>query len=238
MVIAHTASQFQFTSRYRGKTIPVLTGSSVNFTWSFSGGSDGVFGVPWGIKRDDGIGFINNGVLVSLNPSRSPASFPIALTQEYSGRVGGRLTRNKFSGQAIFTLTSIRKTDETHYGCNLSPINDFEPTGFDNLYLLVEEPPNVTISNVVNACYSEGSPVNISCKATGTPVPDVRWIYKGQVKGFGFKTTHLIFSKISKVDSGVYTCWANNSVGETKKELYFTVTCEYYTVFKTCSFNI
>lgn len=115
-----------------------MTGSSVNFTWSFSGGSDGVFGVPWGIKRDDGIGFINNGVLVSLNPSRSPASFPIALTQEYSGRVGGRLTRNKFSGQAIFTLTSIRKTDETHYGCNLSPINDFEPTGFDNLYLLVE----------------------------------------------------------------------------------------------------
>ena len=109
----------------------------MNFTWSFSGGSDGVSGVTWGIKRDDGIGFINNRVLVSLNPSRSPASFPIALTQEYSGRVGGRLTGSKFSGQAIFTLTSIRKTDD-YYGCNLSPISDFEPTFFDNLYLLVE----------------------------------------------------------------------------------------------------
>ena len=109
----------------------------MNFTWSFSGGSDGVLGILWGLKKDGGNAFINNGILVSLNPSRSPTSFPIALPKGYKKRIRGSLTGNKFSGQAIFTLRSIRKSDETFYGCKVEPINSFESPDFDHLYLLV-----------------------------------------------------------------------------------------------------
>jgi len=67
---------------WRGKTVAVSPGSSVNFSWSFSGGSDGVLGILWGLKKDGGNAFINNRVLVSLKPSRSPAFFPIALSKD------------------------------------------------------------------------------------------------------------------------------------------------------------
>ena len=109
----------------------------MNFSWSFSGGSDGVLGILWGLKKDGGNAFINNRVLVSLKPSRSPAFFPIALSKGYKERVSGSLTGNKFSGQAIFTLSSIRKSDERFYGCKVESINSFESPDFDHLYLLV-----------------------------------------------------------------------------------------------------
>ena len=136
-LIPFAASQFQFTSRYRGKTVTVLPGSSVNFTWSFSGGSVGVFFLSWGIKRDSGKFFINSGLLVDLLILlRSPASFPTVRNKKYIGRVGGSLTGNKYSGQAIFTLSSIRKSDERLYGCILYPIRGPKRDS-DNLYLLV-----------------------------------------------------------------------------------------------------
>lgn len=62
---------------------------------------------------------------------------------------------------------------------------------------------------VIHASYSEGSPVNTTCEATSIPNPAVRWIHNERVKGFGFKTAYLTFSKITKADSGIYTCWAN-----------------------------
>lgn len=131
------ASQLQFTSRYRGNTVSVLPGSSVNFTWSFSSGSDnGVFFVMWGVKRDGVNFFISNGLLVTLLPFRSPVSLPNADNKEYSGRVGGSLTGNASSGQAIFTLSSIRKSDERFYSCILFPDRGYKKD-YDNFYLLV-----------------------------------------------------------------------------------------------------
>jgi len=131
------ASQLQFASRYRGKTVTVLPGFSVNFTWSFSSGSDnGVSLVMWGVKRDGDNFFTSNGLLVSLHPLRSPVSLPNARNKEYSGRVGGSLTGNTSSGQAIFTLSSIRKSDERFYSCILFPHRGYKKD-YDNLYLLV-----------------------------------------------------------------------------------------------------
>jgi len=79
----------------------------------------------------------------------------------------------------------------------------------------------------VNASYNEGSPVSISCKATGKPDPDVRFIYNGQVRSSGVKPAHVTLSKISKEDSGMFTCRANNSAGITEKQIYVIVKCEY-----------
>jgi len=91
----------------------------------------------------------------------------------------------------------------------------------------IAETPKITHLTSANASYNEGSPVNISCKATGTPDPDVKWIHNGQVKSSGVKTAHVTFSKMSKEDSGMFTCSANNSAGITEKQIYLIVKCEY-----------
>jgi len=220
LLITHTASQIHFISRYHGKTVKGLVGSSVNFTWTFS---NGVETVTWGLKRNNFYGIDDNGRLVSLGkigPNK------ITVPQSYAGRVSGSRSGDSSSGQAIFTLSNIKKNDERGYGCRISPDGPFSPV-FDSVYLLVEETPKITHLTSANASYNEGSPVNISCKATGTPDPDVKWIHNGQVKSSGVKTAHVTFSKMSKEDSGMFTCSANNSAGITEKQIYLIVKCEY-----------
>lgn len=113
-----------------------LLNSSVNLTWGFSDGFNGNDEVRWGLKQDGINMFINNGELVILDPSGNSRSIPNIPT-DYKGRVSGRLTGNKVSGQAIFTLSSIRKSDERFYGCEINPLTGFDDIYFDHVYLFV-----------------------------------------------------------------------------------------------------
>ena len=82
--------------------------------------------------------------------------------------------------------------------------------------LLFPEAPQISIPSVP-ASYNEGTSVNISCRASGTPDPDVQWIINGNVKSSGKKTAFLMFSSINRADGGQYTCRANNSAGNDEK---------------------
>ena len=136
-VFSLAAGQLKFTRSYQGKTVAALLGSSVNFTWSFSGGSHGVQAILWGIKRDGDYGFINDGIFESIDPSGNPFPIPCIPTG-YKGRVAESAGGNKFSGRVIFTLSSIKKYDEKFYGCRLSPIYGFDNDRFDAVYLFVQ----------------------------------------------------------------------------------------------------
>ena len=108
-------------------------GSSVNFTWSFSG--DVAIVLKWGLKKRDANDFESNGVLVTIN------RFGVASLSgppSYSTRVSGSRGGSPYSGQVIFTLTSITKTDARYYGCQLSPLTGFDSAIFDSVLLVVE----------------------------------------------------------------------------------------------------
>ena len=95
------------------------------------------------------------------------------------------------------------------------------------LVLYFSEIPIITVPS--ERSFDDGSLVNVGCKATGNPVPDVRWVHNGQVLSSGTGTAHLFFSKIAKENAGIYTCKANNSAGSTEKQLDVLVKCKYYT---------
>ncbi len=120
-----------FTSKYNGKTVTGLVGSSINFTWSFFGDAMRVY---WGLKRDGVNVFENSGILVSLY-RRGLVSVTAPLA--YNRRVNG--SGDVSSGQVIFTLSSIRKSDQRFYGCMIYPY--YPPLYrrvFDSVYLAVE----------------------------------------------------------------------------------------------------
>ena len=114
-----------------------LLGSSVNFTWSFSGGSRGVDTILWGIKRDGDHRFINDGIMVAIDPSGNSIPVPNIPTG-YNGRVAASASGNKFSGRAIFTLSSIKKHDERFYGCRIDPVSAVDVERFDAVHLFVQ----------------------------------------------------------------------------------------------------
>ena len=93
------------------------------------------------------------------------------------------------------------------------------------------EIPRITHPVTANINYSQESPVNVSCIATGTPESDVVWISirSTQVMSSGLKKAFLVFSSISKADSGMYICRANNSAGSSEKTFELTAKCEYIT---------
>ena len=60
----------------------------------------------------------------------------VTVPAAYKGRVSG--SRNASSGQVIFTLSSISKSDERFYGCRITPTDLFDQQHFDSVYLAVE----------------------------------------------------------------------------------------------------
>ena len=144
-----SASQISFTSKYQGKTVTALVGASVNFTWRFSGD---VKEVRWGLKKDGVNSIENNGVLVSLRRS-GPISVTVPIA--YNGRVSGN--GNASSGQAIFTLSSIRKSDERYYGCLIRPIIPFDQQHFDYVYLVVKGELRIHVVNIGYVLNEQGT---------------------------------------------------------------------------------
>ena len=122
-----SGGQIRFTSKYQGKIVTGFVGSSVNFTWSFSAG---VYSVNWGLKKDgvDGI----DEVLVTIR--NGPVS-GVVVPAAYIGRVSG--SGDVSSGQVIFTLSSVRKSDERLYGCLIEPTDSFDQKKFDTVLLAV-----------------------------------------------------------------------------------------------------
>jgi len=212
-------SGIRFTSRYQEKTITGLVGSSVNFSWTFSGD---VRTVTWGLKKESVTNsFDTNGKLVSLN--EASIMLPLSIPLSYNGRVSGGRTFNSSSGKAIFTLNNVMKDDEKFYLCEIYPNDPKDSPRYDFVYLAIEESPIITHLTAVNKSYNEGGRVSISCEATGTPDPDVKWIHNGQVKSSGANKAHLIFMSISRVDVGMYTCRASNSAGSKEKKVQLAV---------------
>ena len=106
-----------------------VLGSSVNFTWAFSGGN--VKSVQWGTKKDGVLNFQH--LLVTI---RKDTSSTIITNSPYSGRVSGAWDGST-PGQATFTLNSIQKVDERSYTCRLGPDSLFESSVYDSVQLLV-----------------------------------------------------------------------------------------------------
>jgi len=132
------SGQIQFISPYRGKNVTALVGSSVQFTWRYSGGVWGAKSVAWGLMRDS-IEYIDpNGVLVTVNTKSGHDQLSGNRPVRYNRRVSWTFSGDQFYGQVDFTLTSVENDDGRFYGCILDPVIPFESQVFDYLYLVVQ----------------------------------------------------------------------------------------------------
>ena len=94
-----------------------------------------------------------------------------------------------------------------------------------NLFYL-SEAPLINLS-LGGKYYIEGSPVTMTCKASGKPLPDVAWIRNGVLESSGKKAAFLKFHNINRTDAGQYTCRANNSAEVTSINTSIVVHCKY-----------
>ncbi|KAL9966770.1 hypothetical protein ACROYT_G024890 [Oculina patagonica] len=160
----------------------------------------------------------NNDGTVADNPN-----IPLA----YKGRV-------RIEGKASLVVENITDQDNTTFRCLLlAKLGSGAIDRVSNVQVIVTEALQLNISSV-QASYNEGSSVNISCTASGIPVPDVQWIRNGTVISSAFMT----FNSLSRADSGQYTCRANNSAGTTEQHVTLIVHYPPTIIQATTSSNI
>ena len=105
-------------------------GSSVNFTWTFTGNPSSI---DWGIKQAGADAFQLNGHILSVDRGGTQT----VMNQRYNGRINGIWSGNSQSGQVVFTLSTIEMKDMESYLCMLRAGFGYS-NQFDNLKLVVE----------------------------------------------------------------------------------------------------
>ena len=100
-----------------------IAGSSVNFTWTFSG----TLRTAVLIKQKDG----SREAVISIN-----YGLTVNTAAPYSGRVSV-VWNGRSHGQVTFTLNLIRITDEGSYICILEPVHAGQAIPDDTVQLIV-----------------------------------------------------------------------------------------------------
>ncbi|XP_059849711.1 hemicentin-1-like [Hypanus sabinus] len=113
-------------------------------------------------------------------------------------------------------LPSVSLNDSGWYSCIV--VNEAgEATKL--FYLVVMEPPHISRSEMpqeVSVVLND--PLELTCMATGIPLPDIRWLKDGApLSGFGLVLSDgkvLRIESIQVEDAGLYTCVATSPAGE------------------------
>ena len=76
-------------------------------------------------------------------------------------------------------------------------------------HFLPVDPPKIVSSLERNISLRAGDRLELNCRTTGLPTPQVTWIRSGR----RFENHTLVVNRVNKKDSGLYLCKAYNPAG-------------------------
>ncbi|XP_050082860.1 lachesin-like isoform X3 [Anopheles aquasalis] len=161
-------------------------------------------------------------------------------------------------------ISNVQEEDKGRYMCQINTVT--AKTQFGYLHVVV--PPNIDDSlSSSDVIVREGSNVTLKCRATGSPMPTVKWkrddnskiAINRSLNVLEWEGNSIEITKISRLDMGAYLCIASNGVPPTVSKrikvsvdfppmlwiphqlvgvpLYFNVTLECFTEAHPTSLN-
>uniref|UniRef100_A0A3B1JJ38 Neural cell adhesion molecule 2 n=1 Tax=Astyanax mexicanus TaxID=7994 RepID=A0A3B1JJ38_ASTMX len=123
----------------------------------------------------------------------------------------------------------VTKADEGVYRCE-ARVEARGEIDFRDIILVVNVPPVLSVpQQSFNATADYGESVTFTCRAYGSPEPDVTWHRKGvelqesEQYVMRARGTTLTIRNIKQDDGGSYTCKASNKAGEVQQEIVLKV---------------
>ncbi|KAJ8350816.1 hypothetical protein SKAU_G00259460, partial [Synaphobranchus kaupii] len=126
-------------------------------------------------------------------------------------------------------IRKVAKTDEGVYRCE-ARVEARGEIDFRDITVIVNVPPVLSVpQQAFNATADYQESVTFTCRAYGSPDPEVTWHRRGKqieesdqytLKGRG---TMLTVRSIRQDDGGSYSCKASNKAGEAEQELFLKV---------------
>ncbi|XP_068684695.1 neural cell adhesion molecule 2-like isoform X10 [Montipora foliosa] len=121
-----------------------------------------------------------------------------------------------------WTITGVQQSDKGRYRCIAENIAGKDDLRFE--IIEVDVPPK--IDPIPDILVNEGEAVTLECKASGSPLPELRWYrhgrpQSGQTLGTdGQKSVAtIILQNIRWIDGGIYTCKATNGALDEGREV-------------------
>ncbi|XP_051997918.1 neural cell adhesion molecule 2 isoform X3 [Xyrauchen texanus] len=126
-------------------------------------------------------------------------------------------------------IQRVTKADEGVYRCE-ARVEARGEIDFRDIILVVNVPPVVSVpQQSFNATADYGESLTFTCRAYGSPEPNITWHRKGvQLRESEryvtrARGTTLTVRNIQQDDGGSYTCKASNKAGEVENELFLKV---------------
>lgn len=211
-------SQVKLTSLFNGTSVNGRLDSNKTFTWNFKGE---VLTVTFGTKQKDSSTIDDALLRLTLN---GPEPYNVTL---YNGRVNGRW--NFKSGQVNFTLTAIKEIDNRAFISIFQPKDLMANSVVDTVQLNVQGLPKATIVSSYLSIEAGGN-ATFACKASGLPVPIVKWKRRTGSSEIEIKDSNakyqvnsrsghseLIIRSSTVDDEGYYICEASNFKSDTAR---------------------
>lgn len=123
-------------------------------------------------------------------------------------------TRYGLVGGYNLRIKNINMRSEGTYTCSISTFGD--PVTVTHSLEILVAPTIIAEPSDGNYVVKKGKRVELKCKTSGNPQPEIHWTREGSLLPTGQQTLHsqqLIISSVSRDDVGVYTCTASNGVG-------------------------
>ncbi|XP_063069886.1 neural cell adhesion molecule 2 isoform X2 [Engraulis encrasicolus] len=126
-------------------------------------------------------------------------------------------------------IQQVTKADEGVYRCE-ARVEARGEIDFRDIIVVVNVPPVLSVPQLsFNATADYQESVTLTCRAYGSPEPDVTWyrglveLYESEQYAIRARGTSLTIRNIRKGDGGSYTCKASNKAGEVDRQLTLKV---------------
>ncbi|ESO95197.1 hypothetical protein LOTGIDRAFT_175250 [Lottia gigantea] len=144
------------------------------------------------------------------------------------------------SSSKDLVLTGIKRNQEGNYRCEATNIkNTISKTRSKFIQVNVHYQPEITsmTSDAVTDEGDEGSDVMFNCNVNSKPVSTITWSSSTSTDtNIGQKWT---LTQAKCQDTGIYTCTANNGIGQSTSKLPLNIRCKsifsQYTIIYTCT---
>ncbi|ESO95192.1 hypothetical protein LOTGIDRAFT_175245 [Lottia gigantea] len=130
------------------------------------------------------------------------------------------------SSSKDLVLTEIKRNQEGNYRCEATNIKNTNPkTRSQSIQVNVHYPPYITsiTSDAVNNESDEGSDVTFNCNVDSKPVSNITWSSSTSTNTNNSQQWTLTQAKCQ--DTGIYTCTANNGIGQSTTKLPLNIRC-------------
>ncbi|ESO95972.1 hypothetical protein LOTGIDRAFT_239376 [Lottia gigantea] len=146
------------------------------------------------------------------------------------------------SSSKDLVLTGIKRNQEGNYRCEATNIkNTISKTRSKFIQVNVHYQPEITsmTSDAVTDEGDEGSDVMFNCNVNSKPVSTITWSSSTSTDTNIGQQWTLTQAKCQ--DTGIYTCTANNGIGQSTSKLPLNIRCKsifsQYTIIYTCTTN-